>query len=131
MRSRRYTKVVAALAVVALSSGLIGAAIALRIERARAGAVAAGGMRDGSIYLARLAKTLELTPEQKRQIEPIFERGTAATRALTKSVIEQTGSIRRQMRDESWPLLTPQQREKLDAMERARIERRQGTQPSE
>lgn len=131
MRSSRYTKVVAALAVVALSSGVIGAAIALWVERARAEAVAAGGMRDGSIYLARLAKTLELTPEQKRQIEPIFERGTAATRALTKSVIEQTGRIRRQMRDESWPLLTSQQREKLDAMERARIERRQGTQPSE
>lgn len=131
MRSSRYTKVVAALAVVALSSGVIGAAIALWVERARAEAVAAGGMRDGSIYLARLAKTLELTPEQKRQIEPIFERGTAATRALTKSVIEQTGRIRRQMRDESWLLLTPQQREKLDAMERARIERRQGTQPSE
>jgi Spy/CpxP family protein refolding chaperone len=121
MKILPYWKVIVALAVVALCGGVIGAAVALRIQNQRQAQQAAGGpLLEASAE--RLANLLQLTPTQQEQLRPMFERGQSEIRVLASNTIAQAVQARKRLEAEARPLLTPEQRRRLDEL----IERREG-----
>jgi Spy/CpxP family protein refolding chaperone len=99
MKILPYWKVIVALAVVALCSG---------------------PMLEASAE--RLTSLLQLTPTQQEQLRPMFERGQNEIRALASNTIAQAVQVRKRLEAEARPLLTPEQRRRLDEL----IERREG-----
>jgi Spy/CpxP family protein refolding chaperone len=121
MRLSPYWKVMLALAVVALCSGAIGAAVALRIQNQRQAQQSANGpLPEASAE--RMATLLQLTPTQREQLRPMFERSQGEIRALASNTIAQAVQARKRLEAEARPLLTPEQRRRLDEL----IERREG-----
>jgi Spy/CpxP family protein refolding chaperone len=122
-------KIIAALGVVAASSGWVGF-IAGERHRDRE---AAEQRRDRSgihlLYLRRLEEALQLTPAQRDRIRPALDTAAARTRQLSTQTATEAARIREDMRAAITPLLTPEQRagyEKFEADREARHERLRG-----
>jgi uncharacterized membrane protein len=120
MKFMTYWKVLLALIVVSLCSGLIGAAVALRIQNHRLARQVASNPAT-EVFVERLVKNLQLTPDQLKQIRPILMHGQIEIRAISTNAIQQTVLVRKQIEAEVKPLLTPEQLKRLDKM----IERRE------
>jgi hypothetical protein len=120
MKLTSYWKVILALTVVALCGGSIGAAVALRIQNQRLARQAGVGLADES-SAERLANYLRLESAQMEKIRPVLERGQMELRAIATNAIAQTVQARKRLEAEVWPLLAPEQRQRLDQL----IERRE------
>jgi len=112
MKLMTYWKVILALAVVSLCSGLIGAAVALRIQNHQL-APQSDGSQATEVFVDRLVKNLKLTPAQQKQIRPILEHGQSEIHTISTNAIHQTFQVRKQVEAEVSPLLTPEQRQRL------------------
>ena len=110
-------KIALCLLIVALSSGWIGATLALRWQHHRMRQANAGLGQFGTAYLDRLDAYLELTPEQKAKFVPVLQRGREQIRAATGEIVAHTAKIRQQLKAELLPLLTPEQRQRLERLE--------------
>lgn len=120
MKLPTYWKVMAALTVVALCGGAIGAAVALRIQNQRQARQAASGpMLEASAE--RLVNYLQLTAAQQEKIRPALERGQTEIRAIATNAIAQAVQARKRFEADIRPKLTPEQRQRLDQM----VERRE------
>lgn len=106
-------KIGVCLFVLASTSGLIGAGIALRVQAARAERSPLASLAvDPSVD--RLAVTLALTPEQKIKIRPILERGYRDIRTITVGAVAQSAQVGQQLEQEIRPLLTAEQVQRLE-----------------
>lgn len=107
--------VVLALIVMMLSSAWLGAAIALR-RQARQEAQAPVPA-PALVFLERLQRwerQASLTPEQRRAVSAALERARTEARELGGETARRAMEIRRRLRAEIDPLLTPAQRAELD-----------------
>lgn len=114
-----YLKVTLSLVVIALCSGLIGAAIALHFnsrENLR--------LRSADVAMASaetwLVQRLNLTDEQRKQIQPILAQAKTEIRTITTNSMMQVAAIRKHVHRELRPILTAQQNEELEEMARLR-----------
>ena len=110
-------KVVICLLVVALSSGWIGAMLALRWQQDRTQQDNSSFGQFGAAYLDHLERYLQLTPEQKTKITPVLQRTREQIHSRTEEIVARAAQIRQQMNNELQPFLTPQQCERLAQLE--------------
>lgn len=86
-------------------------------------------------YRERLAETLDLSPEQQRNIDAILERRQEQMHGITKDMRPRMRAVMREARDEIMAELSADQQEALQEMhrrdraERRERESRDGTQP--
>jgi Spy/CpxP family protein refolding chaperone len=66
--------------------------------------------------LDQLAKDLDLTPVQKEEIRKIFERNEERLKELRTQIHLRLGEVRERLKSEIDSVLTPQQREKFQAL---------------
>jgi Spy/CpxP family protein refolding chaperone len=124
-----HWKIIAALGVIAVSSGWVGF---IAGERHRDREMAEQRRDQSSIhllYLRRLEEALQLTPEQRERIRPALDTAADRTRKLGAQTASEAARIRADMRAAILPLLTPEQRagyEKFEAEREARHERVRG-----
>ena len=77
------------------------------------GAARPGGPPPGRL-IERLQRDLSLTPEQRTEIEAIFESRRQALEAVQKDVITRAGQQQRELQAEIRRVLTPEQQERFD-----------------
>ena len=68
---------------------------------------------------SEVANTLELTPEQKAQVDQVFARYQPSTDAVLASLAPRLAAVRDSMHRDIEALLTPQQRERLKKLQRS------------
>lgn len=108
MKILAYWKLLLALAVVALCSALLGAALAWRWQHQRFARLTPN--RAGlEVYLDRLANDLHLDARQQQALRPILERSRAELRAATAQALLQAEQIGQRFDAQLRPLLTPEQ----------------------
>ena len=71
-----------------------------------------------------LTKTLDLTPEQQAQIQPIFDQAKPQVAAVRQEAMQKIKAIRENTQAQIRPLLTPAQQQKFDALKKAREDMR-------
>jgi Spy/CpxP family protein refolding chaperone len=71
-----------------------------------------------------LTKSLELTPEQQAQIQPIFDQAKPQVAAVRQEAMQKIKAIRENTQAQIRPLLTPAQQRKFDALKKAREDMR-------
>jgi Spy/CpxP family protein refolding chaperone len=82
--------------------------------------------------LERLARELGLTPQQKEQIREAFKRNEERLKELNTDIHGRLQEIRTQLKSEIDNILTPEQRQKLDAMIKKHLpERKRGFEEGE
>ena len=108
-------QVVGWIAVVALSSGSIGAAVALHIQNQR---LARGGGLGGveETRLERLVELLRLNEAQQASVRRIIERGTGELRAIASASSVQAAEVSRRLDEEIRPFLDPEQQRRFDRL---------------
>jgi len=119
MTIQPYIKVSISLIVIALCSGMIGAAIALHFHsrenlRLRSADVAMASAEEW------LAQRLDLTDAQRKQIQPFLDQAKKEIRTITTNSMAQVTLVRKHLHQEIRPLLTPQQNEELERLARLR-----------
>ena len=71
-----------------------------------------------------LTKTLDLTPEQQAQIQPIFDQAKPQVAAVRQEAMQKIKTIRENTQAQIRPILTPAQQQKFDALKKAREDMR-------
>lgn len=71
-----------------------------------------------------LTKSLDLTPEQQAQIQPIFDQAKPQVAAVRQEAMQKIKAIRENTQAQIRPLLTPAQQQKFDALKKAREDMR-------
>jgi Spy/CpxP family protein refolding chaperone len=74
--------------------------------------------------LDKLDETLNLTAEQKAKVQPIVDQAKPQIRAIHQEAMQKTKAIMDNTMAQIRPLLTPEQQQKLDAMQKAHKEMR-------
>ena len=69
--------------------------------------------------LEHLSKDLELTEDQKAKVQPIIDQTKPQIEAIHKEAMEKTHALLEKATAQIRPLLTPQQQQKFDAMQKA------------
>jgi Spy/CpxP family protein refolding chaperone len=115
-------KVVLVLVGIFIAGGVTGAFVMARVIREK---VAHRPMPDqwAPMQLKRLTERLDLTPEQKEQLQPIVKRNMDELRKLRNSAMAETRTVFERMQREIQEKLTPEQRAKFDQMNREFRER--------
>ena len=78
--------------------------------------------------LEHMTKTLDLTPDQQAKIRPIIEQAKPQIEAARQESRQKMKTIRDNVRSQIRPLLTPQQQQKWDAIQKARDDMRKARQ---
>jgi hypothetical protein len=117
MRITQQWKVAGWITLLALGSGTIGAAVALRVHERRG---AADGTRIATARLERLTEVLRLDPAQQERLRPVLERGEAEILALSATVAAEAARVGRRLDDEIRPLLDPDQRRRFERLVESR-----------
>lgn len=115
MNRSRPVFVVLALIVMMLSSAWLGAAIALRRQARRE--AQAPLPAPALVFLERIQRwerQASLTPDQRRAVAAALDRARTEARDLAGETARRAQEIRRRLRAEIDPLLTPAQRGELD-----------------
>lgn len=73
--------------------------------------------------MRRYAERLDLTPEQKQRINPLFQRAAEDYRRVQQNTYREAGVILNRLQQDLAQELTPEQRAKLDAWQRDQRER--------
>jgi periplasmic protein CpxP/Spy len=71
-----------------------------------------------------LTRSLDLTPEQQAQIQPIFDQAKPQVAAVRQEAMQKIKAIRENTQAQIRPLLTPAQQQKFDALKKAREDMR-------
>jgi len=105
--------------------GLFGGAVHVRQQHMM---MIRHGPRVGERFQAHLQRELNLTPEQQQQIAPIIQRLGARLNSIRQETSARVAEAMNQSHEEIVPLLTPEQRERLEEMRRRHEEmmRRRG-----
>ena len=74
----------------------------------------------GGPTLERFAEMLNLTPEQKTKVQPIFDQATPQIQAIRQEAMQKTQAVMESAMAQIRPLLTPEQVAKLDQMKQSR-----------
>jgi Spy/CpxP family protein refolding chaperone len=78
--------------------------------------------------LELLARALDLTPEQRAKIKPIFEQAKPQIMAIRQEARQKIEALRENIQGQIRPILTPAQQAKFDAMKKAREDMRNARQ---
>ena len=78
--------------------------------------------------LEHMTKNLALTPEQQAKIQPILDQAKPQVIALRKEAMEKAKAIRDATRAQIRAVLTPEQQQKFDALQKAREDMRKAKQ---
>jgi hypothetical protein len=111
----RYWKVILSLVVVAVSSGLIGAAVALHVQNRRTQAQPDLNAA-GFLPVERLQSHLRLSPEQRQKLRSVLERSQTESRSIAAEALAKAARVRMQMHEQIRPYLTPEQQRKLERL---------------
>ncbi len=76
--------------------------------------------------LERTTERLDLTPEQKAQVQPIIDQATPQIENIRREAMEKTKAIVENAMAQIRPMLTPEQQKKLDDAQNERREGREG-----
>ena len=117
MIPRQQWKVAGWISLLALCSGTIGAAVALRVHERRA---APDGLGLAAGRLQRLTDVLGLTEAQRERLRPVLERGEAEILALTSTAAAEAARVGRRLDDEIRPLLDEEQRRRFERLVESR-----------
>jgi Spy/CpxP family protein refolding chaperone len=71
-----------------------------------------------------LTKALDLTPEQKAKLQPIFDQAKPQLMAVRQEAKQKIDKIRENIQGQIRPILTPEQQQKFDALKKARDDMR-------
>ena len=74
--------------------------------------------------LEHLARALDLTPEQRAKIQPIFAQAKPQIMAARQEAMQKILAIRENTIAQIRPILTPAQQQKFDALKKAREDMR-------
>ena len=111
MNRRRYLAVGGGLLLLMTLSAALGATLALRSqERRLAQGSPPGPARVLLERLNRWESMMDLSPEQRRAVEPALLRAREDVRALAEETARRSMEIRQRLRAEIEPVLTPTQR---------------------
>lgn len=122
-------KIIVAFLVVFVFGGVIGAVCALRVAPSPASPRPASRPEQFDAQLMRRwtnGNQLGLTPEQRQRIRPIVFEAAESLRRLRRDTLHSEQLTIEHMQDEIAALLTPEQRQKFEAMielQRARMQK--------
>ena len=71
------------------------------------------------MMLERLGEDLNLSADQKAKVQPIVDQARPQIRAIHEEAMQKTKAIMDSTMTQIRPLLTPEQQQKLDAMQKA------------
>lgn len=112
-------KVISCLLLVAVCGGIIGAAAAIRMQNRRMAAQT--GFAGLSARAAnRYIEYLQLSSEQREQIQPILEQSQQEIRAIATNALAQAAQVQLRLSEQVRPILTPGQSQRLEELERRR-----------
>ena len=74
--------------------------------------------------MEHLTKALDLTPEQRAKIQPIFDQAKPQVMAARQEAKQKIMAIRENAMTQIRPILTPAQQQKFDALKKAREDMR-------
>ena len=80
--------------------------------------------RHGRNPLDKLSENLNLTPDQKAKVQPIVDQAKPQIRAIHEDAMQKTKAVMDNTMAQIRPLLTAEQQQKLDAMQKSRQEMR-------
>jgi Spy/CpxP family protein refolding chaperone len=124
MNSLTTSKVLAYLAIIFVAGGATGAVIALGNSRDRQ-AQPASIEKTCSRFQCRLISKVHLTPEQVTKLQPVFDRTAHELCAVRTRALKDTEDIIRKAHEEIAKELTPEQRARLEDLDRERLQREQ------
>jgi Spy/CpxP family protein refolding chaperone len=78
--------------------------------------------------MEHMTRNLDLTPDQQAKIQPILDQAKPQLIAARKESMEKVKAIRDNTRSQIRPLLTPEQQQKFDALQKAREDMRKARQ---
>ncbi|MEN3370683.1 MAG: motif family protein [Verrucomicrobiota bacterium] len=84
--------------------------------------------RDGGNILEHMTKNLALTPEQQAKIQPILDQAKPQVIAARQEAMGKMKAIRDATRAQIRAVLTPEQQQKFDALQKAREDMRKARQ---
>jgi Spy/CpxP family protein refolding chaperone len=90
----------------------------------------AGGHRwhGQGFAMARLTKSLNLTPDQQTKIQPLLDQARPQIIAIHKDAMQKTQAVVDNTMTQIRPMLTPDQQKKFDALQKARQDMRNAMQ---
>jgi hypothetical protein len=113
----RYWKLVLGLLVVFLAGAVVGGIGSLRyVQKQQEDKMNADNWAPGTLQWLR--KELALTPDQEAQVRPIVEESMAEMRVLRDTGWKERDAIFARMFARMWGSLTPEQRGRLEALDR-------------
>ena len=74
--------------------------------------------------LEHMTRNLDLTPEQQTKIQPIIDQTKPQIAAIRQEAMQKAKTVRENTVSQLRPLLTPEQQQKFDAMQKAREDMR-------
>jgi Spy/CpxP family protein refolding chaperone len=78
-----------------------------------------GGWHQRGMMLDRLSDDLNLSADQKAKVQPIVDQARPQIRAIHQEAMQKTKAVMDNTMTQIRPLLTPEQQQKLDAMQKA------------
>ncbi|MBL9135928.1 MAG: hypothetical protein JNK85_08675 [Verrucomicrobiales bacterium] len=112
MKLRLLLPIVIGLVVLSGTSAWLGARLALRWQMR--GLTQPENLPLGGAFIDRMERALDLSSEQRAQAAKAIERARSDIRALSQETAQRAGEIRRRLREDLDPVLTPRQRAELD-----------------
>ncbi len=89
------------------------------IAQPEAGPGGRGGWHRHGNPLEHMTETLKLTPDQQTKVQPIFDQAKPQIAAIHQEAMEKMKAVMDKTMSQIRPLLTPEQQQKLDAMQKA------------
>jgi Spy/CpxP family protein refolding chaperone len=78
-----------------------------------------GGWHHRGNPLEHMTETLNLTPDQKTKVQPILDQAKPQIVAIHQDAMQKTKAVMDSTMSQIRPLLTPEQQQKLDAVQKA------------
>jgi protein CpxP len=83
-----------------------------------------GPWRHHGMMLDRLSEDLNLSADQKAKVQPIVDQARPQVRAIHEEALQKTKAVMNSTMTQVRALLTPEQQQKLDAMQKAQEDMR-------
>jgi Spy/CpxP family protein refolding chaperone len=115
------SKVVAYLAIIFVAGGATGAVITYKNARSQQ-AQPASMEKACTRFQDRLVSRLALTPDQVARLQPVFDQTSQKLRAIHSKALRNTDEVIRRAHEQIARELTPEQKAKLECMEKERQE---------
>ena len=103
----------------------LGGGVALQAGPAGGGMGCHGRGHHKGFALDHMTKELELTPQQQAQVAPIIDQAKPQIRAIHREAMEKTHAVMETSTAQIRPLLTAEQQQKLEALQKAQEKMRE------